>query len=136
MLAYKFYYNCLPFTGTSNVEILQQVAEADIDLDKVDPTVEELIVLCLKRNPSERASAKMLKMCSLFKGVNFKQIFQMEPPLTKQELTKGSGAYLLEQPVDKRMFFGNFKPRLLTMSKSEHGLMMAYRYPQSKVAKR
>lgn len=33
------------------------------------------------------------------------------------------------------MFFGNFKPRTLTISKDENKLMMAYRYPDTKKIK-
>ena len=86
VLAYKFYFNSLPFQGSNNIEIFQQLTEADIDLDKTTPEIEELIVLCLKRDPRERASAKMLKMCSIFKGVNFSTIYALEPPVFRQEL--------------------------------------------------
>jgi hypothetical protein len=34
------------------------------------------------------------------------------------------------------MFFGNFKPRLLTISKNEQGLLLAYRYLPTKTIKR
>lgn len=37
--------------------------------------------------------------------------------------------------VEKRMLFGNFKPRLLTVMR-EKGLRMAYRYAQSRQVKR
>ena len=34
------------------------------------------------------------------------------------------------------MFFGNFKPRLLTITKDEQGLLLAYRYLPTKMIKR
>ena len=84
VLAYKFYYNYLPFQGVNNIEVFKQLTEASISIDKVNPAVEELFVLCFKRDPSDRPTAKMLQMCSLFKGFNFKEITKNPSPISKQ----------------------------------------------------
>jgi hypothetical protein len=42
---------------------------------------------------------------------------------------------LFEKALEKKMFFGNFKPRYLTISKVGSRLMMAYRYIPSKAIK-
>ena len=42
--------------------------------------------MCLKRDPSERATAKMLKLCSIFKGINFNQVYDLEPPIFKTQI--------------------------------------------------
>lgn len=42
---------------------------------------------------------------------------------------------MFEMEVEKRMFFGNYKPRILTISKVGPQLMMAYRYVVSREVK-
>ena len=41
----------------------------------------------------------------------------------------------MEIALEKRMFFGNFKPRLLAMSIKEGSLFMAYKYVDTKAVK-
>lgn len=141
MIAYKFYYNQLPFEGHDNMEIFKKIAENEIQLDpNIDPELQELFVLSLKKDPAQRANSKMLKMCSLFKDINFKEIFTIEPPIFKEELKsqqeqEKEGEFLFEVPLEKKMFFGNFKPRLLTITKADGRLFMAYRYLPTKKIK-
>lgn len=119
ILAYKFFYNSLPFQGSNNVEVFKQLTEADIEIEKANPALEELIVMCLKRDPSERPTAKMLQLCSLFKEVEFKSLFAQEPPISKQEIEERMGInseLQLDIILEKRMLLGNFKARFLTLS--------------------
>lgn len=71
------------------MEIFSKIVDEEIDLLKTDPKVEELLVMSLKKNPEERATAKMLKLCSLFKSINFKEIYTVAPPVTQLELSRG-----------------------------------------------
>lgn len=85
VIAYKFYYNHLPFEGIDNVEIFKKISENEIMLEgKIDPGIQELLVVCLKKDPNQRATAKMLKLCTIFKDINFKNIFITEPPIFKE----------------------------------------------------
>ena len=67
----------------------------------------------------------------------------MDPPLSKEDLKKKEdespkkkqGSFLFERSLEKRMFFGNYKPRCLTIEKVERQLIMAYRYMPSKKVK-
>jgi hypothetical protein len=47
-----------------------------------------------------------------------------------------NGQFLFEVPLEKKMFFGNFKLRLLTISNINGRLFMSYRYLPSKKIKR
>ena len=75
--------------------------------------------------------------------MNFQTIFSIPPPITKEELssqgeqspTKKVGSFLFERALEKRMFFGNYKPRYLTIEKVGTRLLMAYRYIPSKKVK-
>ena len=77
-------------------------------------------------------------MCSLFKNFNFKDLTKNEPPLSQQEIsnTNFTSEFAFEMIVEKRMTFGNFKPRLLTISSQDQNLIMAYRYHPSREIKR
>ena len=67
----------------------------------------------------------------------------MPPPVTAEEVlgqgeespSKKIGKFLFERVLEKRMFFGNYKPRYLTIEKVGGRLMMAYRYIPSKKVK-
>ena len=48
---------------------------------------------------------------------------------------KKAGSFQLEISLEKRMFFGNYKPRLLTIEKVGTRLLMAYRYIPSRKVK-
>lgn len=52
----------------------------------MDEDFRELIKLCLRKDPQQRADGNTLKQCSLFKGINFSTIFTVDPPLDKKEL--------------------------------------------------
>jgi hypothetical protein len=110
----------------------------------VEPEFEQLFRLTLSKNPEQRPSAQQLKKFKLFEGVDFAQIFSQAPPISEQELAgrlrEGSsprrgGAFLFERALEKRMFFGNYKPRLLTVEEVGGRLLMAYRYIPSKRVK-
>lgn len=63
----------------------------------------------------------------------------MPPPLSVTELPHHKdqrSGLLLELAVEKRMFFGNFKSRLLTIASDSQGLQMAYRYIDTRKIKR
>jgi serine/threonine protein kinase len=51
VMAYKFFLNKLPFEGSNEVEVFRSIIEDEIDLSKVDPEAEELLVLSLKKDP-------------------------------------------------------------------------------------
>ncbi len=52
----------------------------------MDSEFRELLTLCLKKDPSQRADAKELKKCNIFKSINFSEIFKAEPPISKKDL--------------------------------------------------
>lgn len=71
------------------MEIFKQIVEKEIAFDEgMDPEFKELLVLSLKKDPNERADAKRLKKCSIFKTTNFEAIFNTEPPIDRKELQR------------------------------------------------
>ena len=143
ILAYKFYFNRLPFEGKDSIQIFKKVKISDLSLHKeIEPDIEELFRLTLCKEPEKRPTAAELKKIKFFEQVNFKYIFNEEAPISKEELTMENqeareekpGVFLFEKVLEKKMFFGNYKPRCLTISKSGDRLVMAYRYvPTRKV---
>ena len=53
----------------------------------------------------------------------------------EQSPKKKVGKFLFEKALEKKMFFGNYKPRYLTIEKIEGSVIMAYRYIPSKKIK-
>ena len=79
--------------------------------------------MTLNKDAEKRPSAAALKQLKLFEKVNFKNIFNEAPPITREELMsqpekapqKKAGSFEFELALEKRMFFGNYKPRYLTI---------------------
>ena len=142
VLAYKFIYNHLPFEGRDKIEIFRRIVEEEIEFaGKPDKEFQGMLELCFKKDPAERATAKELKKCALFKDIDFKEVFDLPPPIPvllktrSSELSESSSDnFMYEVEVEKKMFFGNFKPRLVTIESLGGRLTMAYRYlPTRKV---
>lgn len=69
------------------MEIFKQIADKDLPLEEdMDEDFRELVTLCLRKDPQQRADGKTLKQCSLFTGINFRTIFAADPPLDRKEL--------------------------------------------------
>ena len=84
ILAYKFYFNKLPYEGHDSLEIFKKIKVNDLPMDKgVEPEFEEFFRLTLCKDPEQRPTASQLKKLKLFEGVNFKTIFTINPPITK-----------------------------------------------------
>lgn len=84
ILAYKFYFNRLPYEGQDSFEIFKKIKLNDLPLQNdVEPEFEELFRLTLCKDPAMRPSAAELKKIRLFEGVDFKEIFKTASPISK-----------------------------------------------------
>lgn len=80
-----------------------------------------------------RPTFRDLKAHGYFSGVDFGQVFREPRPEIPKE---SSEKVIFSSPVEKRMFFGNFKPRLLVLFRRNSQLWLAYKYLQSSITKR
>lgn len=107
-----------------------------------------MIISCLRVDPKDRPSSLELKKHPYFKGVDFDNIFKQVSPLNKDVLLKmcNQGSDLSTNSstdksvefvisLEKRMFFGNYKPRVLKMYRRGEGLYMSYWYLDGKAPK-
>lgn len=123
ILAYKFYFNRLPYEGTDSVEIFKKIKVGHLPLDPdTDPDFKQFFEMTLAQDPEARPTTTQLKKSKLFGGIDFDNVFNMPAPIGGEELTSASeensektGGYLFECDLEKRMFFGNYKPRILTI---------------------
>lgn len=85
ILAYKFYFNKLPYEGHDSLEIFKKIKLNELPLEKgVEPEFEEFFRLTLNKDAEKRPSAAELKKLKLFDKVNFKNIFNEVPPITRE----------------------------------------------------
>ena len=103
--------------------------------------VKDLISICLRKDPEERPSIEVIKKHGYFKNVEFENLWKESPPVTEKDLRlteieiKPVKKFKMEVVLEKQMFFGNYKPRILKMYDRESKLYMSYWYLDKNVPK-
>jgi hypothetical protein len=90
----------------------------------------------------------MLKKYSYFKQIKFYTIFDSTGPIQIEEIKVNAVNLLGNSPkknnqdeelfsavLEKKMFFGNFKPRILALYRKRGKLYFAYKYVDTKITK-
>jgi len=109
----------------------------------------EVIEACLKKNSLERPSAELLKNYAYFKKTKFSTIFDSCGPIHVEEIKinpasmlvsssptkKNHNEDLFSSVLEKKMFFGNYKPRILAIYRKRGCLYFAYKYVDTKQTK-